>query len=257
MCWMAARCVEKTREGIPLVKDKRGAFGMNFKQDWKMKEKKKLINPRWKSILVFGLFLLAVLWQAGCVDISDTKVQVEPPGKVDQYNRSIVDQCTPHVMPHHLIQASISAAVPNLQPGSGTVLTDQTNFDILWTDLTVQLDQNQVMTQNLKPVIDWTQQAVYVYYVLVDSSCEKVKPYGDGMITDCYNVTAQIYKWTEGEDCGSTITSYPVLVYIFPNVDLPVGVQWFGPTATFTPTSTPTSTPSSTQTPTPTSENDE
>jgi hypothetical protein len=225
-----------------------------------MKAKKKLpVFTFNKTFLVCALFLLALLWQAGCVDINDTKVQVQPPGQADVYGRNVLDQCTPHVMPHHLIQASISAAAPIAQPGGGGVINDQASFDALWPLLSVQLDQTQVMTQNLKPVIDWTQQAVFVYYVAIGNSCTKAKPYGDGLITDCYNVTAQIYTWTEGEDCGNTIGTYPVFVYIFPIVNMPVSAQIFGPTATATPTASPTSTPSptATVTPTPTSGDDE
>src|SRR5580658_5473106 len=103
--------------------------------------KKKPSHLSRKSLVVCGLFLLGVLWQAGCVDINDTKVQVQQPGQVDPYGRNVLSQCTPHVMPHHLIQATISSAAPHVQPGGGGIINDQASFDALWPELSVQLDQ--------------------------------------------------------------------------------------------------------------------
>ncbi len=217
-----------------------------------MKEKKPTPYFSWKFILVYGLFFLALLWQAGCVDISDTKVQVQPPGQVDQFNRSIVDQCTPHVLPHRLIQGSIGSASPFIHSGGG-LMTDQATFDQWWTGLTVQLDQNKVVSQNSKPLIDWTRQIVSIVVIPMNNACQRARPYGDEMTTDCYQVSIPIYVWNEGENCQDVNSDYPVFIYIYPIVNLPVNVVWISPslTPTFTPIATVTSTPSPTPTPTP------
>jgi hypothetical protein len=220
--------------------------------------KKKHSHLSRKSLVVCGLFLLGVLWQAGCVDISDTKVQVQAPGQVDTYDRSFITQCTPHVMPHRLIRATIGEASPYFHT-SGALVSDQADFDLWWSALTVQLDQNKVVTDNLKPVIDWTNQIANIVVVPLTGPCQKTKPFGDEMTTDCYNVTIPIYIWNEGQDCSSDVPSYPVYIYIYPIVNLPVNVQWVQPTPTLTlvPSPTPTSTPSPTPSPTPTPDDDQ
>lgn len=219
--------------------------------------KKKLSPLSHKSLVVCGLFLLAVVWQAGCVDINDTKVQVQPPGQVETYNRSFIDQCTPHVMPHRLIQGTIGSASPYFHT-NGALIYDQADFDLWWNGLSVQLDQNKVVTDNLKPVIDWKNQIANIVVVQLGDSCQKAKPFGDEMTTDCYNVTMPIYTWSEGQNCSADITNLPVFVYIYPIVNLPVNVQWIQPTPTRTliPSPTTTSTPSPTPTAIPTPEDD-
>ena len=200
------------------------------------------------SFLATGLLLMA-----GCVSIYDSKVNVTPPGQVESYNRSVIEQCTPHVYPHRLILATTGMAYPYLSTGGGLV-NDQTNFDLWWTGLSVQLDQNKVVTDNLKPVIDWTRETAYFIPVQLNGPCQKVKPYGDEMITDCYNISIPIYTWQEGENCQQAITNYPVYLYIYPNAtNQPVGVTWIhpSPTPTFSPTPTATSKPTATPTPTP------
>jgi hypothetical protein len=204
-----------------------------------------------------SVLAMAFLLSAGCVSIYDSKVDVQPPGQVEQYNRSTIDQCTPHVYPHRLIQATTGMAYPYLQTGGGLV-NDQVQFDQWWAGLSLQLDQDKVVSTNLKPVIDWTQQTAYFIPVQIGSPCQKVKPFGDEMTTDCYNITIPIYTWMEGENCQQPITSYPVFIYIYPKANnQPVGIQWIHPTPTptFSPTRAATATP--TATPTPTDEEDQ
>ena len=215
-----------------------------------MKEIKKKRRVSRKSLLIYGLFLLGVLWQAGCVDINDSKVQVQPPGAVEQYaDHSIIDQCTPHVYPHRLIQASTGVGSPLVQNGSQQVGT-QTDFDQLWVTISPQLDQNQVVTSDFKPVIDWTQQSAFFVPRTSPQSCVHWRPFGDGMVTDCLNPRINIYEWREG-DCKDDATSYPVFVYIYPKSNVPVYVNMVYPTPTLAPTAIPTET--STPTPMPTS----
>ncbi len=215
-----------------------------------MKEKKKSPPFSRKSILVCGLFLLAVLWQAGCVDINDSKVQVQPPEPVEDYaNHSIVDQCTPHVYPHRLIIASTGVGSPLVQNGPQQV-TNQAEFDQLWATISPQLDQNQVVTSGFEPVIDWTQQDAFFVPNTSPQSCVHWQPFGDGMMSDCLNPRIYIYEWKEG-DCKDDATSYPVFIYIFPRASVPVYINMVYPTPT--PTFSPLPTETSTPTPTPTS----
>ena len=217
-----------------------------------MKEKKKSPHFSKKILLVYGLFLLGVLWQAGCVDINDTKVQVQPPGQVEQLaNHSIIDQCTPHVYPHRLIQASTGVGSPLLQVGAQQV-NDQNSFDQWWNVISPQLDQNQVVTSQFKPVIDWNEQTAIFFIRTSSQSCLHWQPFGDEMSTDCIEAKIYIYEWKEGE-CKDDATSYPVFVYIFPKTTFPVNLSMVYPTPTFPPSPVPTPKPTSTPSPTPTS----
>ena len=218
-----------------------------------MKQNQRPIKPALKSLFQIALLLLPVLWQAGCVDINDAKVQVQTPGLVDPYGRNVLDQCTPHVLPHRLIQGTIGAASPYFHTNGGLV-TDQAGFDLWWPWISVQMDQNKVVTQNLKPVIDWAHQITYFVVVPMNNSCQRAKPIGDEMTTDCYNVTMPIYIWNEKENCQDTFTTEPIFTYIYPIINLPVNVQWIYPTPTYTFTPTPTDTSTPTRTPTPTLE---
>ena len=196
------------------------------------------------------LFLaaLGLLLLAGCVSIYDTKVQVQPPGQVETYNnRSPLDQCTPHVYPHRLIQATTGIGYPYLQ--GGALFSQQDQFDQYWAGLSVQLDQDKVVSDNLKPVIDWNTQSAYLIPFLLNPG-ERIKPYGDEMSTDCYTITFQVYRWVEKENESKVPSTIPVYIYIYPKaVDQPVGIEWHypTPTPTFTapprPTATPTATP--------------
>jgi hypothetical protein len=228
---------------------------MKFKRNRDMKKRKKA--PHYfsrKFLLVYGLFLLAVLGQAGCVDINDSKVQVQPPDPVEEYaDHSIVDQCTPHVYPHRLIVASTGVGSPLVQNGAQFV-GDQSTFDQLWGTISPQLDQNQVVTSGSEPVVDWTQQTAFFVPKTSPQSCVHWRPFGDGMVTDCLNPRIYIYEWKEGE-CKDDATSYPVFVYIYPKSNLPVYINMVYPTPTFTfsplPTETSTPTPMPISTPTP------
>lgn len=188
---------------------------------------------------------------SGCVSIYDNKVQVQPPGQVDMWDRNVLDQCTPHVMPHRLIQAKAGAAYPYLRDSSGG-FNDQATFDKVWDGLTVVSDPSRSVTEDLKPSIDWDRQSVYLLTFPFYSVCQKVEPYGDGMTTDCYNITIPVYSWMEGSNCQQQQpTSYSVFLYIYPKENLPVVIKWVSPTPTTTPVPTLTATPA------PESENDE
>jgi hypothetical protein len=209
---------------------------------------------RAKKVIFLGVWGLLTL--AGCVSIYDTKVQVYHPGAVDQYNRSIVDQCTPHIYPHRLIQTTAGAGYPFLTTG-GALVSDQSQFDQWWAGLSSSIDQSKVVTQNSKPIVDWTQEDAYFIPFNFQSVCQRVEPFGDEMTTDCYTIFIHLLEKTEGKDCQSAPSVYPVFVYIYPrNANYPVQIQRhvLTPTPTGTPTVTPTSTPTVTPTP---SEDDE
>ncbi len=193
---------------------------------------------------------------AGCVSIYDSKVQVQAPNGVEQWGRSPLDQCTPHVYPHRLIQASAGVGSLLLQAGAQQINT-QADFDQWWGTISPALDQDHVVTTGFKPVIDWNQQSVFFLPQNNPNSCIRWRPFGDEMTTDCYNTTITIYQWEEGQDCQNNATTYPVYVYIYPKSNWPVNFKFIypTPTPTFTATSTATSTPTST--PTPADEEDE
>ncbi|HVZ79849.1 MAG TPA: hypothetical protein VHE12_03510 [bacterium] len=189
-----------------------------------------------KVILPAALGLLSL---AGCVSIYDSKVQVERPAAVESYNnRSPLDRCAPHVYPHRLIQATAGGGYPYLNAG-GALIDTQEQFDQWWAGLSVQLDQDKVVTDNLKPLIDWSKQSVYMIPLTLNP-CEKVKPFGDGMSTDCYTITIPIYRWTDEENCQKNSANIPVFIYIYPKaVGQPVSMEWHYPTPT--PTVVPAS----------------
>lgn len=210
------------------------------------------MNHRKTSSAKKTLFLaaLSLLLLAGCVSIYDTKVQVQRPTEIETYNRSPLDQCTPHVYPHRLIRATAGGGYPYLETG-GALISDQTQFDQWWAGLSAQWDQDKVVTGNLKPVIDWTQQSAYFIPIGLNP-CDKVKPFGDEMVTDCYTITIHILRWTENENCQKDSATTPVFIYIYPKaVNQPVVVQWHypTPTPTFTVVATPTATPTATPAP--------
>jgi hypothetical protein len=198
------------------------------------------------------LFLaaLGLLLSAGCVSIYDTKVQVQRPGEVESYNnRSPLDHCTPHVYPHRLIQATTGIGYPYLQ--GGALINQQDQFDQYWAGLSVQLNQDKVVSDNLKPVIDWNTQTVYLIPFALNPG-ERIKPFGDEMTTDCYTITIQLYRWLDKENDLKVASAIPVYIYIYPKaLNQPVGIEWHypTPTPTFTVVVKPTATPTATPTP--------
>lgn len=161
-------------------------------------------------------------------------------------------------MPHRLIRATASEGYPYLRTGA-QLISDQAGFDQAWTGLSILPDPSRPATEDLKPSMDWTQQSAYVLPVTSDNPCQRARPLEDEMTTDCRNVTIGIYTWLESGNCQQSSGAYPVFLYLYPKVNLPVIVQWVNPTPTFSPTVVATSTPSPTPTvrPTPTSEDDE
>ncbi len=197
---------------------------------------------------------VATMAVIGCVSI-DQNVQVTPPSAVEQYGRSPIDQCTPHTVPHHLIMATAGIGVSLVQLGGGYV-PDQTTFDFFWGQISPQLDQSQVISSNLKPVIDWNVEGAYFVVVPMSDSCTKAKPYGDGITSDCYTISIPIYLYEEDDCQKQPVNTNVVLLYIYPKNpnNLPTNLQWIHPTPT--PTLTPTSTPLPAPTPPPKSGNE-
>ena len=184
----------------------------------------------------------------GCVSINDNTVQVTPPGQADQYQRNVLDKCPPHINPHRLILAQIVTGSSLVTTGS-QVVTNQQDFDNWWSQMAPQVTSNNIPTYSLSqaPMIDWTQQQVYFLMVPIDTTCQKTVPYGDEMISDCYDITVPLYRTTETQNCVPA-GYYPVFVFIYAKTNLPLSIQWINPTPT--PTTSPL--PTSTSTPTPT-----
>jgi hypothetical protein len=203
---------------------------------------------RLKKTAIF-LSLVPVL-AAGCVDINDTRVQVTPPGQVEQYQRSPLDKCPVHKYPHRLILGQVAPGSPLFQSGNSLGINDQPTFDNCWNGVSPQLDENKVPSYSLKPIINWDQESAYVIMMGVDNTCDSIKPYQDEMTTDCFDITILLYRERQGQDC-QPVNSYPVFIYIYPKTAWPIGTQWFYPTPTVTPvpSATPTVTPTVTPTP--------
>ncbi len=203
-----------------------------------------------KLVLVSGL-ILAPAWFSGCVDINDTRVQVQHPGEVDPYAHNVVDKCPQHTNPHRLITALIGETSPLGQNGP-QLIGNQVDFDGMWNYLS-SVDMGNVTTSSLtqKPIINWDSDMAYFLVVPIDSNCQKTLPFGDEMNTDCYTITIPLYRYLEGTDCGPPLY-YPVFIYIYSKISLPMNVLWVYPTPTATPSLMPTLKPTATLTPTPT-----
>lgn len=181
-------------------------------------------------MLICGLIFSA----AGCVSIYDN-VNVQKPETVDQFQRNVLDKCTPHTLPHRLILAQMSASNPSVRGGE-PIVNDQQTFDNLWNSIQPLSEaDNNVPSFGLKPVVNWSVQSVYFYAFYFQNSCEKVKPLA--METDCYHIYLTVYKYLEGKDCSAPIT-YPVFVYILPKTPLPIEVNWSS-SPNFNPTPQP------------------
>ncbi len=197
---------------------------------------------------IVGFSFAALLILAGCVSIDDPHVSVIPPGEVEQFQRSPLDKCDPHKFPHRLILAEAGSGSAIIQAGSQTVTT-QAAFDQWWGTITPQLDNSSGPVANLKPVINWNQE-IAVFELYMGDSCMRIQPYGDEVTSDCYTITMWLYSYSEGTDCQSPRTSYPVFIYICPTGNLPWTTQWVYPTPSPTVTSTPIPQPTFTPTPT-------
>lgn len=183
-----------------------------------MIKKRKIHDLLRKSALICGLFLFS----PGCVSIYDS-VNVQKPEGVDQYQRNILDKCTPHSLPHRVILAQMSAVNPTIV-GEGVDVNDQQGFDGIWNSIQPIPDpNNDVPTYALKPVVNWDVQTVHFVPILYTNTCDKFKPLA--METDCYNINIIIYKYVEGTNCTTPTTS-PVLIYIFPKTPFPIAMKW-------------------------------
>ncbi len=200
---------------------------------------------RLKKMALACALVSSLAWFTGCVDINDAKVQVQAPGQIENYSRNVIDKCTPQAYPHRLIVAKTTAASPLAQNGSHEVVT-QEEFEKFWNYVSV-LDEGKTQISALSqiPIVDWSQQVAFFSVIPATNSCEKTKPYGDEMTTDCYTIKMPIYRYLEGTNCGPP-DSLSVFIYIYPKVNLPVIGEWFYPTliptATIPPTATPTAT---------------
>jgi hypothetical protein len=202
-----------------------------------------------------GLLLITVLLAgfAGCVSIHDgNSLQVTPPGQTDQYQRNVLDKCPPHINPHRLIIGEIATGSPLVTSGSQFAKSQQ-EFDNFWPNITVQsMDPVKVPLNSLtqEPIVNWSSEMAYFLLVPIDNTCQKTRPYGDEMISDCYDITVPLYRTYEGQNCGAP-GAYPVFIFIYSKTNLPVSIQWIfpTPTPTFSPAPTATSTPTRTPTP--------
>ncbi len=167
---------------------------------------------------------------------------------MEQYDRSPVDKCIPHPYPHRLLLGQTGFGSTLLQAGEAQLADRQDSFDYLWNGLSIEVDQSAVTGTTIKPVINWEHEAALFYRFSLSNTCQKVKPFGDEMVTDCYSITLPVLRYMEGKDCRPAM-DYPVFIYIFPKAKLPISVQWVDLTPT--PTPVPAATPFPTATPTP------
>ena len=181
------------------------------------------------AAVLAALGLAALL--AGCVSIYD-KVDVNRPESVDQYSRTQLDKCDPHIYPFRLIGTELNPGTTIISGGG--LATNQATFDLYWAAVTPVLDVNQPQSVSTKPSIDWTRETAYFVPVFMTNSCEKVKTLG--MFTDCYSVWIAFYKYVEGTNCNPR-SSYPMMIFIYPTTTLPVGII-YPKTPDYTPTPT-------------------
>ena len=188
-----------------------------------------------------GILLIAV---AGCVDIHSNNVQVIPPDQTDPFHRNVLDKCPSHINPHRLVMGQIVTGSPIVTNVGAQLVSTQLDFDKWWSQITPQVDPSKVALSSLsqEPVIDWTKEVAYCQVVPVDNSCIKVTPFGDEMISDCYDLSLLLLRTVEGQNCVAPGT-YPVFIYIYAQTNLPVSIKWILPTPVPTPPVTPTPAP--------------
>ncbi len=201
---------------------------------------------------VFCALGLAVL--GGCVPLSQ-EVPIYYPEPVGQNSASPLDKCPLHVYPHRLILAQAADGSPLVRAG-WQLVGNQKDFDYWWGFIAPQLDEKNVPSGSLKPVVDWDRQVASFVPISADTTCEKARPYGSEMTTDCLAIQIPIYRYYEGGDCKPP-SQFQVFVYIHPRSPLPLTFQWIYPTATPTPFPTATETPTPTPFPTPTPESED
>lgn len=181
------------------------------------------------------IMVFAAATLGGCVSIHDPNVHIQRPSEFDHYQRNILDKCEPHVLPHRLILASMSAASTILQ-GNGGPVVGQAQFDDIWNQITPEIPPGGSAGDTLKPIINWEAQSTYFLPIWFTNTCEKVKPLG--MASDCYQISLYFYQYVEGTNCGPR-SSVPVLIYIHPKTPfqiVPVRVDSpEGPSATPSP----------------------
>lgn len=214
---------------------------------------------RFLKLALFGGLALF----SGCVDINDSKVQILRPTEIDPNHQISLDKCPQHTNPHRLFKALTGSNSVLAQGGTGVAL-NQLDFDKMWGNLS-SVETGNVTTSALtqEPVINWDQQMVYYLVIGTDNSCQKTKPFGDEMNTDCFSITIPLYRYLEGTNCQPPL-SFPVFLYIYSKSNLPINIQWVYPTpiptAALLPTPSPTATPTPTSSgktiPTPESENE-
>ncbi|HUO58724.1 MAG TPA: hypothetical protein VMV05_11170 [bacterium] len=210
---------------------------------------------------IFFFILVALAAGAGCVDINDSRVQVQRPGDLEQYQRSLLpeDKCSPHTVPHRLIRAQTTNGSILTQAGAQFV-NNQQDFDKWWPVISPEAGwQNNMSVSSLtgEPVINWDQETAYFVLCPISNSCQKISPDTNEMDTDCFTITVHLREYRETQNCQAPVF-YPVFVYIYSKTNLPVNVVDFYPTPTPTVTFTPTatSTPRIRPTPTPESEDE-
>jgi hypothetical protein len=165
-----------------------------------------------KTFVMTPIVAAFLLVANGCVSIHDPNVHVQRPSDFDHYQRNILDKCKPHVLPHRMIHATMSAASTILQ-GNGGPVVNQVQFDEIWNQITPEIQSGGSAGDTLKPVINWEAQSTYFLPIWFANTCEKVKPLG--MESDCYQISLYIYQYVEGTNCGPR-SNVPVLIYIHP-----------------------------------------
>lgn len=210
----------------------------------------------------FGYSLKAALvgcllfFAAGCVDINDAKVQVQAPAQIDPYNRIALDKCPSHVYPHRLVVAQTGSSSQLVQLGSQMAYNQQ-DFDKWWSMVsTLGSIDPTTSTPSQQPIVNWDQQGAYFLVIGVGNSCDLTKPMADEMTTDCYSISVNLYRYSEGTNCQPP-GNLAVFIYVFPKSTLPVNVVWFYPTPVPTPTPKPIPTLTPTPTPTPETESED
>ena len=128
---------------------------------------------------------------------------------------------------------------PLLREG-GQNAGNQRDFDYWWGFISPQLNADNTPSYSLKPVIDWDTETASFIPLGIDTTCRRIKPYGEGLVTNCYTVTVLLYSYTEGGDCQTPV-NYPVFIYIHAKTNLPFEIRYFYPTPT--PPAEPAATP--------------
>ena len=206
------------------------------------------------------LLALAVAAVAGCVDINDSRVQVQRPGDLEQYQRGLLpqDKCSPHLFPHRFVRGQTGSGSLLARAGSQFV-NSQEDFDKWWKEITAQIGMdNKVALSSLtgEPIVNWSQETAFFLLVPISTTCQKIDPDTDEMVTDCFTITVKLREERGTQNCQPPVF-YPVFIYLYSKTNLPFNVVDFYPTPTPTPVSTLRVTPTATPRPTPTPESED